>query len=127
MIEPLKPTGAYWDTMSGPPPATLPDTTCTLELSDGRERTTTVVMDSLMPAWHASVTPTSGEPLTTKVLMSSLSHWRITITDLDVTGSDTVCTTMPIATAADFRKGALTVTDAGSCESITLGFTCAEH
>jgi hypothetical protein len=41
----------------------------------------------------------SGEPLTTKLLMSSLSHWRITITDLDVTGSDTVCTTLGVSCA----------------------------
>jgi hypothetical protein len=125
-ITPLKPTGVVWDSLSGPPPATLPDTTCTLELADGRERTTAVVMDSLTPTWNASVTPLSGGSLTTKLLTSMTSHWRITLTDMDVSGSELVCTTLPVATAADLRKGTLTVMNAGSCNSITLGFTCAD-
>jgi hypothetical protein len=125
MIEPLKPTGAVWDSLSAAPPGTWPDTTCSLSVPDGRMRTTPLAMDSLAPAWNAPVTLTSGEPLTAKILMSSLAHWRITITDMDTTGSDMVCTTLPVATAADLREGAMTLTDVGSCTAITLGLTCA--
>jgi hypothetical protein len=123
-IAPLKPSGAVWDSLSGPPPATLPDTICVLSLPDGRMRSTPLVMDSLMPVWKSSVTPSSGAPLTSKLLMSPDSRWRITLTDIDTTGSETVCTTLPLAKTADLRAGALTLEDVGSCTRISLSLTC---
>jgi hypothetical protein len=54
-----------------------------------------------------------------------MSNWRITVTDIDMTGGDMVCTTLPVATTVDLRKGSLTITDVGSCISLTLGFACA--
>lgn len=126
-IEPLKPTGAVWDSLSAAPPGTWPDTMCVLSLPDGRMRSTPLVMDSLMPVWKSSVTPTTGAPLTSRLLMSSDSHWRITLTDIDTTGSETVCTTLPVAKAADLRAGALTLEDVGSCMRIALRFTCLSN
>jgi hypothetical protein len=89
-------------------------------------RSTPLVMDSLMPVWKSSVTPTSGSPLTSKLLMSADSHWRITLTDIDTTGSDTVCSTLPVARSTDLRAGEMTLENIGSCTRISLSLTCLE-
>jgi hypothetical protein len=124
-IAATKSTGAVWDSTSSSPPGTYPDATCALSLPDGRMRTTAAVTDSLMPVWSASVTPTSGGPLTAKMLMSAQTHLAITVVDVDANDSDQVCTTMPVFTAADLARGSLTLTKVGSCKTLTLGLTCA--
>jgi hypothetical protein len=125
-IAPTKSTGAVWDSTSNSPPGTYPDAVCELLLEDGRSRETPIVTDSLTPAWNASVTPQNGGPLTAKFLMSSQSHWRISVVDRDAADDDAVCSTLPVPTAADLEKGSLVLTNA-SCTKLTVGFTCAQN
>jgi hypothetical protein len=72
-----------------------------------------------------SVTPTSGGPLTAKMLMSAQTKATVTITDVDATEHDDVCSIPVVVTAADLLKGAVSVSSAGSCKTLTVGLTCA--
>ena len=122
-IASLKPSGAVWDSTSNAPPGTWPDTFCRLTLDNNRVRSTSTVMDSLMPVWNASVTPT-GSRITAALLMSANNRMRIAVTDVDATDEDAVCTTTPRVTAADLEKGTVTFANLGSCTSLTLGLVC---
>jgi hypothetical protein len=98
---------------------------CELLLEDGRSRATQPITDSLTPMWNASVTPQNGGSLTAKFLMSSQSHWRVSVVDRDAADEDDVCSVLPVPTAADLEKGSLVLTNA-SCTKLTIGFTCAQ-
>jgi hypothetical protein len=125
-IASTKPDGMVWDPMGTTLQARNPDPFCQLT-TGARMRATSVVGDTLMPNWNASVTPTSGGALTSSLLMGTSGSWSIAVIDQDNTGgggNETICTVSPNLTAAELQAGKVTFTNVASCNQLNLSFAC---
>jgi hypothetical protein len=121
-IAPTKPTGGAWDAGFGA--ATAPDPQCSFWLGNAVAAQTSILQDTLAPAWNESITPTSR--FSAVLLSSQSSPWSIRVTDDDQTGADAVCSVSPTLDAAAFSSGLATFA-AGSCTSLVIGVECVSQ
>ena len=129
-----KGVGMSWDGPTigpGMSASTAPDPFCAYQLDGVTQKQTSVVMDSYVPTWNQSVTP-SNPKITANYLMSQAGHWSIFVADDDAgvggfqTTYESICSIAPHPTATDFSRGMLTYTNLASCLSLTIQLTCAQ-
>jgi hypothetical protein len=127
VIAPTKPNGTTWDTAISVSSGPNPDPFCRLTTNDGRSRSSPALTDTLTPAWNANVSPTSGGGLTSRTL-STAGSWTLSVYDQDPglgSGMELICAVMPVVTNAEFASGAVSFSNVGSCNQLTLNLTCA--
>jgi hypothetical protein len=104
-----------------------PDPFCQLTINGVSAARTATILNTFMPAWNASITPTT-RALTEDLLVSQAGSWAVAVFDDD--GNQTVfepiCTVSPNLTPDDFAAGTVTFPPTQSCLSLTIQLSCAQ-